>query len=100
MVVGVCHLDIIVPEECSLKGKRKVIKSLMARVRDKFNVSIAEVGGYDLWQRTNIGICVVGNDRRFINTSLDKVIDFVEALGAIEVIRSNMEFVHFNYAED
>ncbi len=98
MVVGVCHLDFIL-QGSSLKEKRQVIRSLMARVRAKFNVSISEVGGQDLWQRAQVGICLVGNDRRFINSSLDKVIDYIEGIGLVEVVRSEMEFLNFNYDE-
>ncbi|RLB07475.1 MAG: DUF503 domain-containing protein [Deltaproteobacteria bacterium] len=99
MVVGVCHLDIILPEGSSLKGKRQVIKSLVTRVRDKFNVSISEVGGQDLWQRAQVGICLVGNDKRMINSSLDKVIDYIERMRLVEVIRTDMEFLNFKYDE-
>ncbi|UCC66005.1 MAG: DUF503 domain-containing protein [Deltaproteobacteria bacterium] len=99
MVVGVCHLDLIIPQGSSLKGKRQVIRSLMTRVRDRFNVSISEVGGQDLWQRTQVGICLVGNDKRFINSSLDKLIDYIEGMELVEVVRSDIEFLHFNYDE-
>jgi uncharacterized protein YlxP (DUF503 family) len=99
MVVGVCHLDLVLPEGSSLKAKRSVIKSLIARVRAKFNCSISEVGGHDLWQRACVGICLVGSDQPFINSSLDKVIDYIERLGLLEVVGSEMEFVHFNYDE-
>ncbi len=99
MVVGVCHLDLLLPEGSSLKAKRSVIKSLIARVRAKFNCSIAEVGAHDLWQRARVGICLVGSDQPFINSSLDKVIDYIERLGVLEVVGSEMEFVHFNYDE-
>jgi uncharacterized protein YlxP (DUF503 family) len=99
MVVGVCHLDLLLPEGSSLKAKRSVIKSLIARVRARFNCSIAEVGAHDLWQRARVGICLVGSDQPFINSSLDKVIDYIERLGLLEVVGSEMEFVHFNYDE-
>lgn len=99
MVVGVCHLDFVLPQGSSLKGKRQVIKSLVTRVKNKFNVSISEVGGHDLWQRAQVGICLVGTDKRFINSSLDKVIDFIEGLGMLEIVGSKMEFLHFNYDE-
>ena len=99
MVVGVCHLDLLLPEGSSLKAKRSVIKSLIARVRAKFNCSIAEVGAHDLWQRARVGICLVGSDQPFINSSLDKVIDYIERLGLLEVVGSETEFVHFNYDE-
>jgi len=99
MVVGVCHLDVVLPEGSSLKEKRKVIKSLLTRVKNKYNVSISEVGAHDLWQRARMGICSVGADRRFINATLDKVIDYIEGLGLLEVVSVKMEFVHFNYDE-
>jgi uncharacterized protein YlxP (DUF503 family) len=99
MVVGVCHLDFVLPQGSSLKAKRQVIKSLVTRVKNKFNVSISEVGGHDLWQRAQVGICLVGTDKRFINSSLDKVIDYIEGLGLLEVVSSKMEFLHLNYDE-
>jgi uncharacterized protein YlxP (DUF503 family) len=99
MVVGVCHLDLVLPQGSSLKGKRQVIKSLITRIRDKFNVSVSEVGGQDLWQRAHVGISLVGADKRFINSSLDKVIDYIEGLGLLEVVSVRMEFLHFNYDE-
>jgi uncharacterized protein YlxP (DUF503 family) len=99
MVVGVCHLDLVLPEGSSLKEKRQVVKGLIARVRGKFNCSIAEVGAHDLWQRARVGICLVGSDKPFINSSLDKVIDYIERMGVLEVVAAEMEFVHFNYDE-
>ena len=95
-MVGVCHLDLVLPQGSSLKGKRQVIKSLVTRVRDKFNVSISEVGGHDLWQRARVGICLIGTDKRFVNSSLDKVLDYIEGLGLLEVVSSDVEFLHFN----
>jgi hypothetical protein len=68
-------------------------------VRSKFNVSIAEVGGHDLWQRARVGICLVGSDKPFINSSMDKVLDYIERLGLLEVVGSETEFLHFNYDE-
>ena len=100
MVVGVCYLDLVLPQGSSLKGKRQIIKSLLARVKDKYNVSISEVGAHDLWQRAHVGICLVGTDKRFINSSLDKVVDYIEGLGLLEVISVKMEFLHFNYDDE
>jgi uncharacterized protein len=91
MVVGICQLDIRIPENHSLKGKRHVLRKLIDRVRSRFNVAISEVGDNDLWQRAKIGICVVGNDRRHINSSLDKVIDFIEKMNLVEMIHTEME---------
>jgi hypothetical protein len=93
MVIGICQLDILIPENHSLKGKRHVIQKLIERVRHRFNVAISEVGDNDLWQRAQIGICTVSNDRRHINASLDKVIDFIEKMYLVEVVRTDMEIL-------
>ena len=93
MVIGVCQLDFRIPENQSLKGKRHVLRKMIDRVRHRFNVAISEVGNNDLWQRGQIGICTVGNDRRHINSSLDKVIDFIEKMNLVEMVRTEMEII-------
>jgi len=65
------------PENESLKGKRRVLKSITTRVRSKFNVSVAEVDNQNLWQLATLGICFVSNDNRFTNEVLSKVVDFI-----------------------
>ena len=77
MNVGVCKINLRLPENTSLKGKRHVLKSITTRVRNKFNVSVAEVDNHDLWQLATIGICCVSNDSRYTNEVLSKVVDFV-----------------------
>jgi uncharacterized protein YlxP (DUF503 family) len=94
MVIGVCQLDFRIPENQSLKGKRHVMRKMIDRVRHQFNVAISEVGDNDLWQRGQIGICTVGNDRRHINSSLDKVIDFIEKMNLVEMVRTEMEIIN------
>ncbi|MFQ5736554.1 MAG: DUF503 domain-containing protein [Thermodesulfobacteriota bacterium] len=94
MVLGVCHITLMLHDCHSLKGKRKVIKSVMEKVKNRFNVSVAEVGSNDLWQRAEIGVCVVGNDRAFINSVLDKVMNFVEGLALAEVTGHDIELIN------
>ncbi len=77
MNVGVCRISLRLPENLSLKGKRRVIKSIIAQVKNKFNVSVAEVDDQDLWQLATLGICCVSNNKRFTNEILSKVVDFV-----------------------
>jgi uncharacterized protein YlxP (DUF503 family) len=93
MVIGICQLDLLIPENHSLKGKRHVLRKLIDRVKHRFNVAISEVGDHDLWQRAQIGLCIVGNDRRHINSSLDKVIDFVEKMHLVEMVHTEMEIL-------
>jgi uncharacterized protein len=75
--VGICKVKLRLPDNLSLKGKRQVVKSLTARVKNKFNVSVAEVEDNDLWQLATIGICFVSNDRRFTNEVLSKAVELV-----------------------
>jgi len=93
MVVGVCKLDLRIPENHSLKEKRHVLRKLIDRVRTRFNVAISEVGDNDLWQRAQMGFCTVGNDRRHINSSLDKVIYFIEQMNLVEMVRTEIEII-------
>ena len=77
MNVGVCRVSLRLPENLSLKGKRRVIKSIITRVRSKFNVSVAEVDDQELWQVATLGICCVSNDNRYTNEVLSKIVDFI-----------------------
>lgn len=77
MNVGVCKIALRLPENLSLKDKRQVLKSIVARVRNKFNVSVAEVDNHDRWQMATVGVCLVSNDSRYTNEVLSKVADFI-----------------------
>ena len=77
MNVGICKVKLRLPDNLSLKGKRQVVKSVTARLKNKFNVSVAEVEDNELWQLATIGICFVSNDKRFTNEVLSKAVEFV-----------------------
>ena len=77
MNVGVCKISLRLPENQSLKGKRRVLKSITSRVGNQFSVSIAEVDNQDLWQLATLGICCVSNNKRYTNEVLSKVVDFI-----------------------
>jgi uncharacterized protein YlxP (DUF503 family) len=94
MVVGVCHIGLIIHDNHSLKGKRQVLKKVVAKVKNRFNVSVAEIGSHDLWQRAEIGLSAVGNDRAFINSLLDKVVDFIENLHIVEITDHDIELIN------
>lgn len=93
MVVGIGTIVLRIPGNASLKGKRKIVKSVIARLQNTFNVSVAEVGANDNHQRAEIGLALVGNDRRRINSKLDKAVNFVEAMEVAEIIDSEMEII-------
>ncbi len=94
MVVGICRLVLRLPENGSLKGKRRVIKSIIARVRDKFNVAVSETDDHDLWQRAQLGIAAVGNDRGVVNSVLDRITDLVESTDLVEVLEVRVEIIN------
>lgn len=90
MHIGVCKIELRLPENISLKGKRRVVKSITTRVKSKFNVSVAEVDDQNLWQLATLGICCVSNNKRFVNEVLSKVVDFINN-GRFEVEMLNYE---------
>lgn len=76
----------------SLKGKRKVVKSILGRVKARFNVAASEVGQQDTYELAVLGFSVCGPERRILNTVLDNVLDFIEDNADAEVVDSQMEF--------
>ena len=78
MTVGVCRVSLRLPENSSLKGKRQVVRSLTARLRNKFNVAVAEVDDNDRWQIATIGVTCVSNDARHAREMLDRVVTFIQ----------------------
>jgi len=78
MVIGACTVHLRIAGNQSLKGKRRVIKPIMARVRNQFNVAIAEVDDNDVWQSATLGIACVSNDAAHANSILSHVVAFIE----------------------
>ena len=94
MNVGVCRIELRLPENLSLKGKRQVLKSITTRVKSKFNVSIAEVNNQELWQLATLGICCVSNNSRHTNEVLSKVVDFVvDSRFEVEILNYEIELL-------
>ena len=94
MNVGVCKVSLRLPENHSLKGKRQVLKSITSRVRNKFNVAVAEVDDNDVWQVATIGICYVSNNGRHTNQVLSRVVDFmVNSRFEVEILDYEIEII-------
>jgi uncharacterized protein len=94
MNIGVCKIDLRIPENETLKGKRMVIQSIISRVRDKFHVSIAEVENGDKWQIATIGVCVVSNDNRHTNEMISRIVEYIETTRLdVEVLGCETEFI-------
>lgn len=94
MVVGLVKITLRLHDCRSLKGKRKVVKSMIGRIRNRFNVSAAEVGANDIHQRAVIGFALVGNTGRRVNAKLDKLLNMAHDLALAEIIDSEMEIIH------
>lgn len=95
MVVGVGFIRLMIHSSNSLKAKRSVVKSILGKVRSKFDVSIAEVGDQDKWQICSIGYAFVTNESGQAHKMLEAVVDFIEKLHLAEVTEFNVEIVHY-----
>jgi len=93
MLVGILHMQVSVFDAMSLKDKRRVIKSLKDRIGNKYNVSIAEVGHNDSIRTCMLGVAMVGNERRFLESALSKIVDYVRKFGQLSLIDYSLETV-------
>jgi uncharacterized protein YlxP (DUF503 family) len=94
MVVGIGIITFRLHDCRSLKGKRKIIKSIISRLRNNFNASVAEIGSNDVYQRAEIGFSLVGNDQAVVNSKIDKMVNLAENIGLAEIIDTEMEIIH------
>jgi uncharacterized protein YlxP (DUF503 family) len=94
MVLGVCRLQLILPENHSLKGKRSVVRSICTQVRQRFNVSIAEVDDHDLWQVASLGFAVVSSDGRHADRMVAEIVEFIERNAAAQLGNYEVEQVY------
>lgn len=81
------------PGNHSLKAKRQLLKSLKDRIRNHYNVSVAEIDNTDKWQRATVGIAAIGVDKRYVNGILSRVINLVNQLHSVELIDCQMEIL-------
>ena len=77
IIVGLCTVELFIPESQSLKDKRQVLLSLKDRLREKFNLSVAEVDGQDLWQKAVLGLACVANEGRYVNQVCDQALNLI-----------------------
>jgi len=91
MVVGTLKIEFRLFDNRSLKGKRKVVRSMVDKVKAKFNVSVAEVGSNDKWQKIELGISAIGNDRRHIDSSLNHILEFLDSLHLAQIVNTEMD---------
>ena len=94
MIIGVCKIRLRIPQNASLKDKRRVLKSILTQLKNRFNVSVAEIEDQELWQLATLGICSVSNDSRFTNEVLSKVVGFVtNSRFDVEILDYDIEII-------
>ena len=85
MYVGCCSIKFFLHGNHSLKGKRRIIRILKDRLKNKFNVSVAEIGNQDVWQSLHIGIVSVNSDPKYLEGQVTRVVDAIEKMHLAEV---------------
>lgn len=95
MVIGVAVITLRLHECRSLKAKRRIIKSIIQKIRNNFNVSVSEVGSNDIYQKGEIGIAMAGTDRQLINSKIDKLLNLIDDIGLAEIVDTDMEIINY-----
>lgn len=100
MYVGIARIEFRVAGARSLKAKRHVVRKMLDRVRARFKVTAGEVGFLDKWQRTAIGVSVVGPEAAHLSHMLDEICGYLDALGLAEPLRIRREVIPFGGDSD
>ena len=95
MVIGVLQLDLRLHGPQSLKQKRSVIQKVLARCRNRFPASCAEVGHQELWQRALLGFAVISSSEQVVAPILTRIEDEVLASGELDLINADTEIIHY-----
>jgi uncharacterized protein YlxP (DUF503 family) len=93
MVVGLCTVELFIAESQSLKDKRQVLHAIKDRLRNKFNLSVAEVDGQDLWQKAVLGMACVANEGRFVSQVMEQALNMIKGMPVVEVVRTQQELL-------
>ncbi len=94
MIVGCGRIRLRLFEVHSLKAKRKTVRPIVARIQNQFQAAAAETGLNDSHEWAEIGFAVVGNDAALINSRVDKIFNYVDAMGLAMIADTNMEIIH------
>ena len=92
MKLGTLRIVLQIPQSRSLKTKRQVVKGLKDRLKNRFNISIAEVDDNDLWQRATLGVAIVANEQVFIDQVLESVENYIASNPEVIIVDSEKAF--------
>ncbi len=94
MKVGCCSVKFFLHGNNSLKGKRRITKSIKDRLKNKFNVSVAEIGDQDVWQTLHIGVVAVSSDHKYLDGLMSTVVESIDKMNLAEITDCQFETVH------
>lgn len=95
MVVGVCRFVVSMPGNRTLKEKRKMLRPLIHILRKEYQMSVAEVEQLDIPDRGVVAFALIGNDRRVINSAIDKIVERVETLAQVVLLDHDFEITNY-----
>lgn len=95
MNTGICRIQIHLPENQSLKDKRRILKSLISKLRNHYNISVAEVDDHDLWQLATLGISCVSNHDQHVDETITSITKFIaQNYPELEIVDQETEIIH------
>lgn len=95
MILGICKLELFLPEVHSLKEKRQIIRKILGKTKERFDLSISEVDHQELWQRAGIGFAVVGSERALMTSLVDEIIRSIESLDVAPITDRTIDVMDF-----
>ncbi|MHC2995708.1 MAG: DUF503 domain-containing protein [Candidatus Atribacteria bacterium] len=93
MLIGICKINLYLPNSHSLKDKRNILKSIKLRIRNLYNVSVSEIDNFDLWKNTTLGISCIGNDKKYLNKVLNEIILFLEKQNEFQLTKIEINII-------
>ncbi|HOL92393.1 MAG TPA: DUF503 domain-containing protein [Clostridiales bacterium] len=95
MFIGVLQIELFISESQSLKGKRQVVRSLVDKIKNRFNAGVAETGKLDSWNYCVLGLVFVSNEAGHLDSMMNSVANFVENQGSCEVTGIRTEIIPY-----
>lgn len=99
MIVSFARLSLRISHSHSLKEKRRTLRSLVDKVKARFDVRLSEVGGHDTWQSADVGFAVVGSDRVVLERIVDEVIRYVDGFADAELVGEHRDSLYYGELE-
>ena len=95
MNTGVCKIKLHLPNTQSLKDKRRIVKPIISRLQNQYNVSVAEVENQELWQLATLGVACVSNHNHQVDETLSKLVNFIaQNYPELEIVDHEIEILY------